>query len=121
MEWLKELKIGDEVIVEERRKSNLNYRLLKIKSITRTGKIRLENDSLYTNGYYTDRRECRHYSTWKNCCLIPATKENIEKLVERPEVIKYLNNFNFGNIEDTKMLTFLKNMIKLEEEKQCCQ
>jgi hypothetical protein len=124
MEWLKDVKIGDKVIVEKRRgycgKSRLSFILMKVKNITKSGKIRFEDNSLFTNGYYIDRRECRHYSTWINCSLLPATEENIENLINRPEIIKYLNNFNFGNIQDTKYLIFLKNMTQLEEERQRC-
>jgi hypothetical protein len=123
MEWLKDVKIGDKVIVEKRKncyKNSPYFELLKVKNITKSGKIRLEDDSLFTNGYYTDKRICMHHATWVNCNLLPATEENIENLINRPEIIKYLNTFNFGNIEDTKYLILLKNMTQLKEERQRC-
>jgi hypothetical protein len=120
MDWLKDVKIGDKVIVEKRRKSQLSFTLMKVKNITKSEKIRLEDDSLFTNGHYTDRRICMHHATWVNCCLLPATEENIVNLIDRPLLISCLNKFNFGDIKNTTFLIFLKNMLQLEMEKQKC-
>ncbi|OMF70492.1 hypothetical protein [Paenibacillus glucanolyticus] len=72
-EWLKTLKVGDEVTYSTRWHKDV---ITIIKKITPTGQIKTEDNKTFKKGY------CR-LDTWDGCWLNPVTDEVRERILHR--------------------------------------
>lgn len=72
-EWLKTLKVGDEVTYSTRWHKDV---ITKIKKITPTGQIKTKDNKTFKKGY------CR-MDSWDGCWLKPVTDEVRERILLR--------------------------------------
>ena len=109
-EWIKELKVGDEVIVESGGWSHIR----SIKKVQKINKVTIKvGGSLFSINSGCERGEGWHMGTLYQCT--PQAKEEIRLAREKNEFVAYLLGFNWRTLENEK-LRKIYNIIK--EDKQ---
>lgn len=91
-DWIKNLKVGDQVILCASRFRTQCERLTKVSRITKTGRIKIDNLTFLPDGTQWGGGSC-YNSTYYS--LIEATPENIARL----EAIKNRKKILFNMIE----------------------
>lgn len=90
-DWLKTLKVGDEVCYDTAYISE-NYVIATVSGITPTGMVRLDNGLLFNKGGF-----CRDKMRNFRYHLQPVTDEIREK-VRRKELLTLIGKFKFVNL-----------------------
>lgn len=104
-EWVKSLKEGDKVAYNTiQHGSKRQYKILTVKKITPTGKIRLSDDTLFDEkGNY--RSDTGWYRTFYH--LEPVTKEIIDHM-RKAKILYDLSNTKFDNLALDKLEEIIK-------------
>lgn len=93
-EWLKSLKEGDKVFIENINSMGSRLILDTVKKITPTGKIRTSNDMLFKNGDY-------HAGAWTFYNLVQWTQtleDELNALKELKSMIYKIREFDFRKL-----------------------
>lgn len=110
-DWLKKLKVGDKVIVNNcpGRLGN-SYEESEVEKITPTGRIKVKGeDKYFINGHI------KGVSKWASgSYLREYTPESYKKYIQAPDIISVLRNYKWTNLTPDQLIE-IHNKIKQME------
>jgi len=100
-EWLKELKVGDEVVYDDGGHYSKRYNVITVNKITPTGIIKTSDGKSWSNeggerGSYRD--------PWRGTIRLQPYTDEIKEYITRQKAIVYLGHANFEELPTDKLI-----------------
>ena len=112
--WTENLKAGDTVGIKSNSLSRVTYYLEKVKTITKGGNVRLENDELYDKQGYPKGNAKGH--SWGTHRYLVPHDDNLKSILRKNKLVSQLKYTDFSKF-NLEILEAINKILEEEEEK----